>query len=82
MSQIENHLNLAQVKDYLAYIISMDTQLTSAEIQNISQLLQDYAPARNALSILNETNCNLEQSFKELWSEQHGNREFGNTKLW
>jgi len=27
----------------------MNTQLTPAEIQNISQLLQDYAPAQKAL---------------------------------
>ena len=60
----------------------MDTQLTTAEIQNINQLLQDYAPARNALSALTETNGNLEKSFEDLWSEQHGNQEFGNTKLW
>ena len=60
----------------------MTPQLTPAEIQNINQLLQDYAPARNALSALTETNGNLEKSFEDLWSEQHGNQEFGNTKLW
>jgi len=60
----------------------MTPQLTPAEIQNINQLLQDYAPARNALSALTETNGNLEQSFEQLWAEQHGNQEFGNTKLW
>ncbi len=60
----------------------MDTKLTPVEIQNISQLLQDYAPARNAIASLSETKGNLEKSFEDLWSKQHGNQEFGNTKLW
>ena len=60
----------------------MDTQLTPAEIQNISQLLQDYAPAQNAIASLSETDGNLEQSFEDLWVERHGTQEFGNIKLW
>ena len=60
----------------------MNTQLTPAEIQNISQLLQDYAPAQNAIASLSETDGNLEQSFEDLWVEKHGTQEFGNTKLW
>ncbi|MFZ4728248.1 MAG: hypothetical protein ACOYMQ_06240 [Pseudanabaena sp.] len=60
----------------------MNTQLTQAEIQNISQLLQDYAPAQKTLNLLNETNGDLEKSFEELWTEQHGQQDFDKTKLW
>ncbi|PZU98414.1 MAG: hypothetical protein DCE90_04685 [Pseudanabaena sp.] len=60
----------------------MTTQLTATEIQNISQLLQDYAPAQKTLTILNETNGDLEKSFEELWTEQHGKQDFDKIKLW
>jgi hypothetical protein len=60
----------------------MTTQLTATEIQNISQLLQDYAPAQKPLILLNETNGDLEKSFEELWTEQHGQQDFVKTKLW
>ncbi len=60
----------------------MNTQLTQAEIQNVSQLLQDYAPAQKTLNLLNETNGDLEKSFEELWTEQHGKQDFDKTKLW
>ena len=60
----------------------MITQLTATEIQNISQLLQDYAPAQKTLNLLNETNGDLEKSFEELWTEQHGQQDFDKTKLW
>ncbi len=60
----------------------MNTQLTAAEIQNISQLLQDYAPDQKTLAILNVTNGDLEKSFEELWTEQHGKQDFDKTKLW
>ena len=32
---------------------NMTIQLTQAEIQNISQLLQDYAPAQKTLALIN-----------------------------
>jgi hypothetical protein len=60
----------------------MTTQLTATEIQNISQLLQDYAPAQKTLNLLNETNGDLEKSFEELWTELHGQQAFSQTKLW
>jgi hypothetical protein len=60
----------------------MITQLTATEIQNISQLLQDYAPAQKPLILLNETNGDLEKSFEELWTELHGQQAFSQTKLW
>jgi hypothetical protein len=60
----------------------MTTQLTTTEIQNISQLLQDYAPAQKTLNLLNETNGDLEKSFEELWIEKHGQQDFVKTKLW
>ena len=60
----------------------MTTQLTSTEIQNVSQLLQDYAPAQKTLNLLNETNGDLEKSFAALWTELHGQQVFSQTKLW
>lgn len=60
----------------------MTTQLTPTELQNLSQLLQDYTPAQKALTTLQQTNGNLEQSFEELWLEEHGSQEFGTAKLW
>ena len=60
----------------------MATQLTPAELQNLSQLLQDYTPAQKALTTLHNTNGNLEQSFEDLWLEEHGQQEFGTAKLW
>ena len=60
----------------------MNTQLTQAEIQNVSKLLLDYAPAQKTLTLINETNGDLEKSFEELWTEQHGQQDFDKTKLW
>lgn len=60
----------------------MNNQLTPAEIENISQLLQDYTPAQKAIASLSETNGNLEKSFEDLWVERHGTQEFGTVKLW
>jgi hypothetical protein len=60
----------------------MTTQLTTTEIQNISQLLQDYAPAQKTLNLLNETNGDLEKSFEELWIEKQGQQDIVKTKLW
>jgi len=60
----------------------MTTQLTQSDLQNISQLLQDYAPAQKTLTLLNETNGDLEKSFETLWTEQHGKKNFNQTKLW
>ncbi|UJB69111.1 hypothetical protein HRE53_22345 [Acaryochloris sp. 'Moss Beach'] len=46
----------------------MDHQLTTAELQETSQLLQNYAPAQEALNTLKQHQGNLDASFNELWT--------------
>lgn len=48
----------------------METQLTSAEINEKQQLLQDYNPAEEALAILEKNNGKLDTTFDELWHEK------------
>ncbi len=49
----------------------METQLTSDEIKEKLQLLQDYNPAQEALAILEKNNGKLEITFDELWHEKN-----------
>ena len=49
----------------------METQLTSDEINEKSQLLQDYNPAQEALAILQKNNGKLDTTFDELWNEKN-----------
>ncbi len=49
----------------------METQLTSAEIKEKLQLLQDYNPAQEALAILEKNNGKLDTTFDELWHEKN-----------
>ena len=63
----------------------METQLTTAEINNARQLLQDYSPAEEALATLEKHNGRLDVSFDELWAEAQGLQleRFGDKKsLW
>jgi hypothetical protein len=50
----------------------MEMQLTSAEIQATQQLLQDYAPAQQALATLSQHNGRLDTSFDFLWADKIG----------
>ncbi len=49
----------------------MAIQLTSTELEETRQLLQDYNPAQEAIAILEENNGLLEASFEELWKEKN-----------
>jgi hypothetical protein len=60
----------------------MSTQLTSAEIENFAQLLQDYDPGKTALTILINNNGQIEQSFEQLWTEKYGKQDFGSKSIW
>ena len=50
----------------------MPIQLTSTELEETRQLLQDYNPAQEAVAVLEENNGLLEASFEELWKEKNG----------
>jgi hypothetical protein len=60
----------------------MSTQLTSAEIENFSEMLQGYSPSKTALMTLSENNGQIEQSFEQLWTEKYGKQDFGNKSIW
>ncbi len=44
----------------------METQLTTLEITNQQQLLQNYAPAQKAFALIDKHNGRLDLSFDEL----------------
>ena len=50
----------------------MAIQLTSTELEETRQLLQDYNPAQEAIAILEENEGLIEASFEELWKEKNG----------
>lgn len=58
----------------------MNPQLTSAEIQELQQLLQNETPTQQALSILQRHNGDLEASFDALWPEKFGKTDYGKGK--
>ena len=60
----------------------MSTQLTTAEIENFAQLLQDDDSAQTALTILINNNGQIEQSFEKLWTEKYGKQDFGSKSIW
>ena len=60
----------------------METQLTATELQNFTQLLQEYQPAQTALAILDNNQGNLETSFEQLWTEKYGKQDFGSKSIW
>ena len=50
----------------------MAIQLTNTELAETRQLLQDYNPAQEAITILEANNGLLEVSFDKLWQEKNG----------
>ncbi|MEM9272240.1 MAG: hypothetical protein AAGA80_04645 [Cyanobacteria bacterium P01_F01_bin.143] len=49
----------------------MTIQLTDIELESTRQLLQDYQPAQEAITILGENNGLLEASFEQLWQAKN-----------
>ncbi|MCL1467974.1 hypothetical protein [Argonema galeatum] len=61
----------------------METQLTTAEINEKQQLLQGYDPAEKALATLKEHDGKPHEAFDKLWSEVNQEDIFGDKKsLW
>ena len=50
----------------------MAIQLTNTELEKTRQLLEDYKPAQEAITILEENNGLLEASFEQLWQAKNG----------
>lgn len=53
----------------------METQLTTSEINEKQQLLQDYNQAQEALAILEKNNGKLDTTFDELWHKKNSSQE-------
>ncbi len=53
------------------------TQLSSAELSQVQQTLQDYAPAQTALTTLANQNGNLDASLEALLQTQMGTATYG-----
>ncbi|MGB3402586.1 MAG: hypothetical protein WBA77_07835 [Microcoleaceae cyanobacterium] len=49
----------------------MNTQYTSTEINQKRQLLQNYHPAQEALTVLEQHQGQLDEAFDQLWSQTH-----------
>jgi hypothetical protein len=49
----------------------MEPILTPAEMNEMRQMLQDYAPAQEAFAILEKHNGRLDSSFDELWANNN-----------
>ncbi len=60
----------------------MSTQLTSAEIQEVQQILKGYTPAQAAFTTLEKNNGRFDTSFDELWQDKTGIEVYGNKSLW
>ena len=54
----------------------MEPILTAAEMNEKRLMLQDYAPAQEALAMLEKHNGRLETCFDELWVENHNLESF------
>ncbi|RUS94756.1 hypothetical protein DSM107003_34330 [Trichormus variabilis SAG 1403-4b] len=52
--------------------MTMDAQLATKEIQEMRELMQDYAPAQAAMDKLIIHNGNIETTFEDLWVEKNG----------
>ena len=60
-----------------------EIQLTTTEINEKRQLLQDYSPAQEALAVLKENNGRLDTSFDQLWEKKHGRQDYApGESLW
>ena len=61
----------------------MDAQLTTTEINAAREVLQDYAPAKQALATLETHDGRLDTAFDQLWIEKNGSPPFMQDKsLW
>ncbi len=61
----------------------MTIQLTSTELKETRQLLKEYKPAQEAITILEENNGLLEVSFEKLWQTKNGVQQLPEGKtLW
>jgi hypothetical protein len=61
----------------------MDAQLTTTEINAVREVLQDYAPAKQALATLETHDGRLDTAFDQLWIEKNGSPPFLQDKsLW
>ncbi|WP_026104020.1 hypothetical protein [Anabaena sp. PCC 7108] len=62
----------------------MDAQLATQEIREMQELMQDYAPAQEAMDKLIIHNGNLETTFEDLWIEKNGHSRtiVENKSLW
>jgi DNA repair ATPase RecN len=49
----------------------MNTQYTATEINQKRQLLQNYHPAQEALTVLEQHQGQLDEAFDQLWSQTH-----------
>jgi len=61
----------------------MEPRLSDNEINEIQQLLQDYNPAQEAITLLSQNNGKLDTTFDQLWEERNNIPAFGEGKsLW
>jgi predicted Rdx family selenoprotein len=61
----------------------MESQLTSSELYEKQQLLQDYNPAQEAIALLSQNKGRFDISFDQLWEHKNGVPTFGEGKsLW
>ena len=61
----------------------MTIQLTSTELKETRQLLEEYKPAQEAITILEANNGLLEVSFEQLWQTKNGIQQLSQGKsLW
>lgn len=59
----------------------MNNQLTPTEIQAVQNILKDYNPAQEALTILEKNQGKLDESFDQLWEEKTGVPTYGKKSL-
>jgi hypothetical protein len=52
-------------------------QLTPAELDRTRQILENYAPAQEALTLLENTNGDFATSFDRLWTERNETLAYG-----
>ncbi len=60
----------------------MEPILTPAEMNEMRQMLQDYAPAQEAFAMLEKHNGRLDTSFDELWFENNNIESYNRKSLW
>ena len=60
----------------------MEPILTPAEMNEMRQMLQDYAPAQEAFAMLDKHKGRLDTSFDELWFENNNIESYNRKSLW